>query len=234
LSAALGRRRSGLLPCRRHWRLSCGFCWLNCFLLGFSRPFDRLSRRGSGRTCRRRFGAIPLRARRRLMRGHSRPGRNHRSDRFAFRDGLRCCKNGRTPVIHGSKLLAVLSRLLLLLQLRGHRRNTPFTHCGGLRRERPASDASRAVVAGAVNRRIVDCDVVDDDRIRYRAVISRRPQETNFWRPRPCAGDPVVPLRSIAPISGLPQISVTRAFRLRIFRQRWRRLRRLKHRLPVA
>src|ERR1039458_7633176 len=168
--------------------------------------------------------------------------------------------------------------------------------CGDFRRQRPASDASRPVVAGTVIRN-VDGGVVDDDRIRYRAVIdlnvgdvhivdgtvivetisvpvpaliadsdvaesivnaavvadmsapiamviavptadkspiSRCPQIAHLRRPRPRAGHPVVTFRSIAPISGRPQIAIAGAVRLRIFRQRWRGLCGLHHWLAVA
>ena len=64
--------------------------------------------------------------------------------------------------------------------------------------------------------------------------ISRRPQEAHLRRPRPSAGHPVVALRSIAPISGRPQIAIAGAVRLRIFRQRWRGLCGLHHWLAVA
>ncbi len=107
---------------------------------------------------------------RRRSRGRSRPSRNHRSDRFACRDGLRRCNNGRTPVIDRVKLLAVLCCRLLVLHLRVHGRNALLTQCGGFRRQGLASYASRPVVAGAVYRGVVDGGVVDD-RIRYRTVV---------------------------------------------------------------
>src|SRR5664280_1426705 len=174
----------------------------------------------------------------------------------------------------------------LLLQLRGHRRNALRTHCGGLGRQRLASDASRPVVTGAVHRGVVDgavihvnvgdihivdgtvivetvsapipaliagADVAESivnaavvaDILAPKAVvvaihaaeqspISRRPQEAHLRRPRPGAGHPVVALRSVAPISGRPQIAIAGAWRLRIFRQRWWGLLCLKHRLAVA
>jgi len=53
-------------------------------------------------------------------------------------------------------------------------------------------------------------------------------------RLRPDAGHPIVALRSIAPISGRPQIAIAGAFRLRIFRQRRRGLSCLEHRLAVG
>jgi hypothetical protein len=68
-------------------------------------------------------------------------------------------------------LLRVLHRLLLNLYLRGHRRDAPLTSGGDFRRRRPASNAARPVVADTINRGVVDGDVVDDDRVRYRAVI---------------------------------------------------------------
>src|SRR5271165_4355019 len=56
----------------------------------------------------------------------------------------------------------------------------------------------------------------------------------SFWGHRPCAGDKAVALRSIAPISGRPQIAIAGDWRLRIFRQWWRRLLCLKHGLAVT
>jgi hypothetical protein len=49
---------------------------------------------------------------------------NYGSDRFALRKRLRRHNQGRTPVIHGCKLLVVLRRHMLLFDLGGHRRNT--------------------------------------------------------------------------------------------------------------
>jgi hypothetical protein len=161
-----------------------------------------------------------------------------------------------------------------------------LTQCGVFRRQRLARNASRPVVAGAVNRGVVDgavihvtvvevhivdgtvivepisapipaliagADVAESivnaavvaDMLAPKAVvvaihaaekspISRRPQEAHLRRPRPGAGHPVVALRSVAPISGRPQIAIARAWRLRIFRQRRRGLSCLKHRLAVA
>ena len=212
--------------------------------------------------------------------------RNHRCDRSACRDRLRRCKFSRTPVIDRGKLLAVLCCRLLVLHLRGHRRNALLTQCGPFRRQWLASDASRAVVAGTVHRGIVDAavihvnvgDVHTVDRtviveaisapvaalIAHPAVaeaivdaavvadilapetvveaihacgespISRRPQEAHLRWHRPYAGHPEVALRSVAPISGRPQIAIAGDRRLRIFRQRWRRLLCLKHGLAVA
>ena len=220
---------------------------------------------------RRRFSLLLRRlgGRTRLRR---RTSRNHRRDRFACRDGLRCCNYGWTPVIDGGKLLAVLCCRLLVLHLRGHWRNALLTGCSHLRRNRLASDASWAVVADAVNRSVVDGDVVDH-RVGYGAVIhvnvgdvhivdgpvivetisvpvpaliadagvtvsivnaavvadvpapisvvvaipaadeppiSRRPQEAHLRRLRPDARHPVIALRSVAPISGRPQIAFAR------------------------
>ena len=61
--------------------------------------------------------------------------RNHRSDRSACRDGRRRCKFGRTPMIDRGKLLAVLCCCLLVLHLRGHRRNALLTKRGVFRRQ---------------------------------------------------------------------------------------------------
>src|SRR5450759_167583 len=214
------------------------------------------------------------------------PSRNHRSDRFACRDGLRRCKFGRTPVIDGGKLLAVLCCRSLVLQLRGHRRNALPTQCGGFRRHSLASDASRPVVAGAVHGGVVDGAVIHVDigdvhivdgtvivetisapipaliagadvaesvvntavvtdilapeaavvliHAAKKSPLTRCPQAAHLRRPRPGAGHPVVALRSVAPISGRPQIAIPGAWRLRIFRQRWWGFLCLKHRLAVA
>jgi hypothetical protein len=56
--------------------------------------------------------------------------RNDRSYRFACGKRLRRDNNGRTPVIHGGKLLVVLCRLTLLLDLRGQRRGTLLARRG--------------------------------------------------------------------------------------------------------
>ena len=64
--------------------------------------------------------------------------------------------------------------------------------------------------------------------------ISRRPQDAYLRRPRPNTGHPVVALRSVAPISGRPQIAIAGARRLRIFRQRWWGLLCLEHWLAVT
>ncbi len=64
--------------------------------------------------------------------------------------------------------------------------------------------------------------------------VSRGPQEAHLRRLRPGAWHPVVTLRSVAPISGCPQIAFGGTRRLGIFRQWWRRLLRLNHRLVVA
>ena len=101
--------------------------------------------------------------------------RNHRSDRFACRNGLRRCEYRRTPLIDGGKLLAVLCCRSLVLQLRGHGRNALPAQCGGFGRQSLASDASRPVVAGAVHRGVVDGAVihanVGDVHIVDRAVV---------------------------------------------------------------
>ena len=54
-------------------------------------------------------------------------------------------------MIDRGELLAVLRCRLLLLQLRGHGRNALLARRGDFRRQRPASDASRPVVADAVD-----------------------------------------------------------------------------------
>ncbi len=100
----------------------------------------------------------------------SRTSRNYRSDRFARRDGLRCCHYGWAPVIDSGKLLTILCCRLLMLHLRGHRRNALLTPCGNFCGHRLASNASRAVVAGTINRSVVDGDVVDH-RVGHGAVV---------------------------------------------------------------
>ena len=212
--------------------------------------------------------------------------RNHRSDRSACRDGLRRRKFGWTPVIDGGKLLAVLCCRVLVLQLRGHGRNALLAQCRVFRRQWPASDASRAVVAGTVYRGVVDAAVINvnvgnvhivdgtvvvetisapipaliadaavaesivnaavvADILAPEAVveaihaggespISRRPQEAHLRWHRPYSGNPEVTLWSVAPIPWRPQIAIARDRRLRIFRQRWRRLLCLKHGLAVT
>jgi len=113
---------------------------------------------------------IRLGVRRHRSRRSSRPSGNRRSDRFACGDGFCLCKNGRSAVIDGSKLLVVLGCRMLLLQLRGHRRNALLAPSGDFRWSRSSRDASRAVVADAVDRCVVDRDVVDNC-IRYCAVV---------------------------------------------------------------
>lgn len=124
LSAPLGWRRGAVRPRCRRSGFGCRRCRLNCFPHGFSRPCrrrsERTGRRGSGPGfrspgCRSRFSTIRLRARRRRSRGCSRASGNHGSNWFAFGDGLRRCQNGRSSLIHRSKLLAVLRRGLPLL-----------------------------------------------------------------------------------------------------------------------
>ena len=66
--------------------------------------------------------------------------------------------------------MAILGRLLPMLQLRIHRWNALLTDRRHFRRQRAASNPSRTVVTGAIVRD-VDRGVVDDDRIRDRAVI---------------------------------------------------------------
>jgi hypothetical protein len=75
-------------------------------------------------------------------------------------------------VIDGGKLLLVLRRLLPRLYLRGHGRNALLAHGGDFRRQGLASHASGAVVAGAIVCNI-DGRIVDDDGVRYRAVVNR-------------------------------------------------------------
>jgi hypothetical protein len=82
---------------------------------------------------------------------------------------LGCNSNSRLPVIDGSELLAILSRLLPLLHLRGHGRNTLFACGGEFGGGRLASDAAGSVVAGAGSG-VVDGPIVND-RVGYGAVV---------------------------------------------------------------
>jgi hypothetical protein len=72
-------------------------------------------------------------------------------------------------VIDGGELLAILSRLLTLLNLCGHGRDTLFASGGEFSWGRPASDAAGTVVACAGSR-IIDCTVVDDG-VGYGTVV---------------------------------------------------------------
>jgi len=169
-------RFSLLLWLRSRTLLRCGFSlllWLRSRMLLLRGPSLLLWLRSRTRL-RCRFSLLLwLRSRtllRSWSRARSRTSRNHWSDRFACRDGLRCCNYGWTPVIDGGKLLAVLCCRPLLLHLSGHRRNTLLTRCGDFRRQRPTSDASRPVVADTINCSVVDGDVVDH-RVGYGAVI---------------------------------------------------------------
>src|SRR5271157_1503602 len=118
------------------------------------------------------LGMLLLRLRLSPLLLSSRASRNHRSDRSACRNGLRRCKFGRTPMIDRGKLLAVLCCRLLVLHLRGHRRNALLTQCGIFRRQRLASDASRPVVAGAAHRAVSDAAVIHVN-VGYVHVVDR-------------------------------------------------------------
>ena len=67
-----------------------------------------------------------------------------------------------------------------------------------------------------------------------RSPIAGRPQIAHFRWPRPRTRHPVVAFGSVAPIAGCPQIPVPGAIRLRILRQRWRRIGCLHRRFPVV
>ena len=103
----------------------------------------------------------------------------------------------------------------------------------------PALIADAAVAESVVNAAVV-ADILAPEAVVEliqaggESPISRRPQEAHLRWHRPYAGHPEVALRSVAPISGRPQIAIAGAFRLRIFRQRWWGLLCLKHRLAVA
>ena len=68
----------------------------------------------------------------------------------------------------------------------------------------------------------------------HESPISGGPQEADLRWPSPSARNPVVALRSVAPVSGRPQITIPGARWLRILRQRWRGLLCLKHWLTIA
>jgi hypothetical protein len=103
----------------------------------------------------------------------------------------------------------------------------------------PALIAGAEVAESIVNTAVV-ADILAPEAVvvlihaAKKSPISGRPQEAHLRRPRPGAGHPVVALRSIAPISGRPQISIAGALRLRIFRQRRWGFLCLKHRLAVG
>jgi hypothetical protein len=73
-------------------------------------------------------------------------------------------------VIDGGELLFVLCRCLLHLQLRCHGRNALLAGCGNFNRQGLASDAPRAVEAGAAIGDVDGC-VVDNDCIRHGTVV---------------------------------------------------------------
>jgi hypothetical protein len=103
----------------------------------------------------------------------------------------------------------------------------------------PALIAHPAVAESIVNAAVVADvwapePVVEAIQAGGESPISRRPQEAHLRWHYPYAGNPEVALRSVAPISGRPQIAIAGDRRLRIFRQRWRRLLCLKHWLAVT
>jgi len=160
LSGSLGR----FCRCRRGFRSRCGLgCWLSWCSRCLSRSLGRFRGRSRGRRLRCRLGAIRLR----VCRGST--SRNHGSDRCALRDWLGRRNYSRTPVIHRSKLLTVLCRLLSLLYLRRHWGNALLACGSEFRRHRLPRDASRPRVTGAAGR-IVYGGVVDD-RVRYRSLV---------------------------------------------------------------
>ena len=103
----------------------------------------------------------------------------------------------------------------------------------------PALIADTAVAESVVNAAVI-ADILAPEAVVEliqaggKSPISRRPQEAHLRWHRPYAGHPEVALRSVAPISGRPQIAVAGDWRLRIFRHWWRGLLCLKHRLAVA
>ena len=103
----------------------------------------------------------------------------------------------------------------------------------------PALIADAAVAESVVNAAVVAHILAPEAVVELiqaggESPISRSPQEAHLRWHRPYAGHPEVALRSVAPISGRPQIAVAGDWRLRIFRQWWRGLLCLKHRLAVA
>lgn len=86
-----------------------------------------------------------------------------------------------------------------------------------------------ALIAGAcVAISIIDAPIVTNMRAPIAVVVSipatgmspvsRSPQIAHFRRPGPCSRHPVVALIRIAPVSGRPQIAITRAIGLGILR----------------
>lgn len=68
----------------------------------------------------------------------------------------------------------------------------------------------------------------------YIPPITGSPQIAHLGRLRPCAGYPEIALRTKAPIAGRPEVAITGAVRLRIFRKLRRRSGSLKDRLTVV
>jgi len=174
------RFRSAVRRSRSPFGVRRGRCW-SCPLRSGRMLRSCCVRRRRRRLCRlrsgitRRLGAIRLRVRRRPRDGRwssgLRSSRNNCRDWFAFWNRFRRRKRRRTTFIDRRKLLAVLSRLLPRLHLRGHRRNALLARGRNFRPQRAASHASGPVVAVAVIGN-VDGRVIDDDCIRDRAVIN--------------------------------------------------------------
>ena len=94
--------------------------------------------------------------RQRRTRGCRRAGRNDRSNRLAYRNRFARRQNRRSPMIDCGELLTILRSLLLMLQLRGHRRNALLPQRRLLGCRGAASNATRAVITDAVDGRVVD------------------------------------------------------------------------------
>jgi hypothetical protein len=104
--------------------------------------------------------------------------------------------------------------------------------CGVIRKV-PALPASAAKANAAVAEPVVHAAIetnvrppisrVEDISATTPSPITRRPQQTNLRRPNPHTWNPVITLRTVSPIAGVPQIPIARADRLRINRQHRRR-----------
>src|SRR6202030_3245038 len=95
-------------------------------------------------------------------RRRSRASGNHWGNWFSGSNRLSGNDNRGLSMIDRRKLLTVLRRLLPLLDLRIHRRNTLLTNCGDFRRQRATSNTSWSVVAHT--RVVIDGDIVDCSR----------------------------------------------------------------------
>src|SRR5580700_10476430 len=104
-------------------------------------------------------------------------------------------------------------------------------HCGviGKRSMIPISahvahaDIAKSIVDPAVEANVrTPVSGVPEIRSAAPAPITRRPKEAHSRRYYPCAGHPIITIRTISPIAGRPNVAWTGAQRLRIYRQRRR------------